>query len=213
MTFGKPPRRGNGRLVSKLGHPRVALRTQKNHKMVSREEYILRALQTAFPTAQLVDASGLEQIVGCGTETSINGDVGPAEGGSGQSGPGRSAEGVIPSPPSSNSLTLIGGAKYDEDLLANYLLHSNSIRLITGVGRGAESEAMPYWVQELRGDAEVIEADPDLFGKAARKVNVEQVLCADPNSPLLLVGDGERVKSARAWLRRTGSKREVIELP
>jgi hypothetical protein len=116
-------------------------------------------------------------------------------------------EGVEPaglgSPPP--SLTIIGGTKYDEDELNEYLdgLHEET-GLIVGDGRGAEVKAVDIW-----GSARIVQVDPDVYGKNARKVNVEQVLSYDPSSPLLLVGSGERVKQAEAWLKRANWPREV----
>jgi hypothetical protein len=53
---------------------------------------------------------------------------------------------------------------------------------------------------------------PELYGKRARIVNVDDVL-NNTSGTVLLVGGGERVKQAKDWLKRTRSKREVIELP
>ena len=105
-------------------------------------------------------------------------------------------------------VTVIGGQKYDPDAFCDATARFLLRPFVVGCGRGIESD-----LAKSDGDTVVVQVDPDLFGKNARKVNVEQVLCFAPDSPLLLVGDGTRVKQARAWLDRTKSKREVIELP
>jgi hypothetical protein len=109
---------------------------------------------------------------------------------------------------SSRYITVIGGQKYDERGLAEYLAYFMDPEVIVvGAGRGVESDL------GKKDFATVIPVDQDRYGKSARKVNVEEVLCYQIDSPLLLVGDGERVKQARAWLKRTNSRREVVELP
>ena len=106
-------------------------------------------------------------------------------------------------------LTVIGGQKYDEPLFDNYLKAlDEEISFVVGGGRGAET-----WVTKNDHNVLKIDPDPDRYGKNARKVNVEQVLSFAPTSPLLLVGEGERVKQAKAWLKRANWGREVIELP
>jgi hypothetical protein len=112
----------------------------------------------------------------------------------------------------SSSLTIIGGTKYDEDGLEHHLLHSDATHLIVGAGRGAEAYAIQWWA-DLNGDVSYVSLEPDVYGKSARKVNVEQVLSYDPSSPLLLVGSGERVKQAEAWLKRANWPREVHRIP
>ena len=113
----------------------------------------------------------------------------------------------------SSYLTVIGGQKYDRDEFrlavarAAQLIHL-PVKLVVGEGRGIESSVAK---EDPQGTV-VITCDPDRFGKNARKVNVEQVLSFAPSSPLLLVGNGERVKAARAWLKRANWGREVIEL-
>ncbi len=116
-------------------------------------------------------------------------------------GPSPAREG-LDSPP---ALTVIGGTKYDEAALGLFFGHffasyDPQVEIITGAGKGVEAsiEATTR-----------IPNDPHL----GRKVNVEQVLCVDLDSPVLIVGSGERVKQAKSWLARTMSKREVIELP
>jgi hypothetical protein len=156
--------------------------------VVPREQYTLTAVRRAFPSGEWVQDRG--EIVP------------PSLGLAGESS-------EITEPPSAQAvLTIIGGTKYDEDALAVFAREHKTTCFIVGGGRGAESVlAKEAW------DVEVIAPDPDRYGKSARKVNVEQVLCVDLDSPLLLVGSGERVKQAKDWLKRTRSKREVIELP
>jgi hypothetical protein len=156
---------------------------------VSKEQYTLNAVQRAWPSGEWV--TSVELVASEKGESPAMQHEGGVNGGD-----------EAPS-----SLTIIGGTKYDEDLLSQHVFGDSADTLIVGVGRGAEA-----FVLEKMG-AECIPLDPDRYGKSARKVNVEQVLCADPDSPLLLVGSGERVKQAKDWLRRTRSKREVIELP
>jgi hypothetical protein len=121
---------------------------------------------------------------------------------------GEGVEDVIAPGP---SLTIIGGTKYDEDALdENLSWYDGSCEwLIVGDGRGAEKHAIASWMRR------VIHVHPrhDVYGKSARKVNVEAVLSYDPSSPLLLVGSGERVKQAEAWLKRANWPREVHRIP
>ena len=105
----------------------------------------------------------------------------------------------------SPSLTIIGGTKYDEDELFLFLSSCDE-HYVVGAGRGAESEIAKTYME---GEFTVVPLEPDVYGKNARKVNVEQVLSWDPTSPLLLVGSGERVKQAEAWLKRANWPREV----
>ena len=106
-------------------------------------------------------------------------------------------------------VTVIGGQKYDKKLVHRRMPISDyNTKIVVGAGRGVESD-LPKEYQ----DVVVVPVDQDRYGKNARKVNVEQVLSFAPTSPLLLVGNGERVKAARAWLKRANWGREVIELP
>lgn len=164
-------------------------------QVLSREEYTLRQLERAFSSGEWLDnpASSAETSL----PTSRDSEVAQGNGGE-EAVPGDSRDKRRP------SLTIIGGTKYDEDALAYFLSQNPDTEIVTGAGRGVESS--------LEGVTR-IELSPDLFGKSARKVNVEAVLSHDPTSPLLLVGDGERVKQARAWLKRANWPREVVELP
>ena len=115
------------------------------------------------------------------------------------------------SPSSPPSLTIIGGTKYDEDALLAFVRNiPDETSIYVGDGRGAEAwvcHTAPDWISVTK-----IAVDHDVYGKNARKVNVEAVLCHDPTSPLLLVGSGERVKQAEAWLKRANWGREVIRI-
>jgi len=156
--------------------------------VLSREEYTLRSIERAFPSGEWVEKSSLDPERGSA----------PME--------DRGPEGLPPL-----SITIIGGTKYDEDALESYLLHSDATHLIVGAGQGAEADAYTWW-DDLNGDITKIVPNPDVYGKNARKVNVEAVLSHDPTSPLLLVGSGERVKQAEAWLKRANWGREVIRI-
>ena len=156
----------------------------------------MRALERAFPTGEWVSESALPQ----GRADSREGV------------PVLANAGTLAAP----SLTIIGGTKYDEDELEKRLHDlvcvANIPLLVAGDGRGAERFALQMGV--LWGiRTNPIPVDPDRYGKLARKVNVEQVLSHDLTSPVLLVGGGERVKQAKAWLERMKLPREVIELP
>jgi hypothetical protein len=107
------------------------------------------------------------------------------------------------------SISIIGGTKYDEDALANHIEGlPQGTWIVVGDGRGAEKRAT-----ELAQLNVHLPPRPDVYGKSARKVNVEQVLSWDPTSPVLLVGNGERVKQAEAWLKRANWGREVHRIP
>jgi hypothetical protein len=151
--------------------------------VVSREEYVLGTMKRAFPSGHWVE----EQMDGGRME-----EVEPP--------PDRPV-----SPP---TLTIIGGTKYDEEALSVYLdeLPPDTV-LRVGAGRGVEMDV-------IDGRFTVIVSVPHqhLDKPAARKVNVEQVLGADISSPLLLVGTGERVKQAEAWLKRAKWDREVTRI-
>ena len=172
------------------------MRTIRKTPTVSREEYTMRALEKAFPTGEWVQ------------------EVREAPAVSRANGEGTMGDGRHDSPA---SLTIIGGTKYDEDNLEGFLSNlPEETQVIVGAGRGSETWAAEWWREvqfEPHNSVTKIAPDPDRYGKSARKVNVEQVLSHDLSSPVLLVGTGERVKQAKEWLKRTLSKREVIELP
>jgi hypothetical protein len=168
----------------------------------TKERYILDSLVSIFKGGHWVEDS-VESLV------SPSQDETPKDGGGGVPGlENGSGDRIDPIPMGSRYVTVIGGQKYDKDELANWFFDrygpSPDVEIVTGAGRGVEASITR---------AQRIELDPDRYGKSARKVNVEEVLCYAIDSPLLLVGNGERVKQARAWLERTKSRREVTEVP
>lgn len=119
--------------------------------------------------------------------------------------------GAVPGP--ATYITVIGGTKYDQEALSRRVLFSDvRATFVIGDGRGTEEQVYNL-CESLCRDCEWVPVNHDMYGKAARKVNVDDVLNYAPDSPLLLVGTGERVKQARSWLKRTQSKREVVEIP
>ena len=156
---------------------------------LSREEYNLSSLERAFPAGNWVDP--------------------PQDGGGGVPAPENGSGGRTEA--SENYITVIGSQKYEQDGFGDELAYAieELKTIVVGDGRGAES----HIVKTFFDGVVHIPVNPDRYGKSARKVNVEEVLCYAIDSPLLLVGNGERVKQARAWLERTKSQREVVELP
>lgn len=109
---------------------------------------------------------------------------------------------------SSAYITVVGGTKYEKTTISRYIAQAEAT-VVVGAGRGVESDI----AKDPGSDVIVLQPDVERYGKNARKVNVEQVLSFAPDSPLLLVGTGERVKQAHQWLNRARWPREVIELP
>lgn len=173
------------RAVSRLS----PVRSRKS--VLSREEYTLRSIERAFPSGEWVEVG-----VGGGDKRGLT----TAHESSGSEAPSLSGPAGGSRPQNPPSITIIGGTKYDEDALAYWLYQNDGYEIVTGAGRGVEAA--------LEGVIR-IDLETDVYGKNARKVNVEAVLCHDPTSPLLLVGSGERVKQAEAWLKRANWGREV----
>jgi hypothetical protein len=180
--------------------------------ILSREVYVQRQVERAWPSGEWMD-NELDRLGTPGQGAALPGEGIQADDGHLD----RSAGSIpAPSPPSitsaervTQSVTIIGGTKYDEDAFRQYLDNLPEVTgLIVGEGRGGESKAVEIW-----GSARFVPLDKDRYGKLARKVNVEQVLSYDVSSPVVLVGNGERVKQARDWLKRANWDREVIELP
>jgi len=109
------------------------------------------------------------------------------------------------------ALGVIGGAKFDEASLHNWLrsLPRDTV-LVTGNGRGAEAKT-----RELAGElglrVDVPELKKDMYGTKAMDCQVEAIMCAC--GPYVLVGRGGRVTKARDWLKRARWGREGEELP
>lgn len=168
--------------------------------IIPRDEYITTSIERAWPEGEWVNDQG---------QNGEAHDLAP-ESPSGLKKVAEDSESPHP------ILTIIGGTKYDEGRLESFLSNMDErLTLVAGDGRGAEPWCLKWWavVQfEPWGQTHKISSDPDRFGKSARKVNVEQVLSYSPQSPVLLVGEGERVKQARAWLKRAKWGREVIEI-
>lgn len=160
---------------------------------VSREEYLLRNMMRAFPGGEWVDSEPEDEA--------------PSEAHDLEN----SAEAGCDSPPLPPSVALIGGPKYDEQSVQAYLetLPPDTI-VYVGAGRGVEADLCR--AEDLPVSVQVLQLEPERFGKKARDVNVEQVLIQDLSSPVVLVGAGTRVKQAREWLGRAEWGREVVEL-
>lgn len=122
-----------------------------------------------------------------------------------QSLPGSPASTTVAERP---ALTVIGGTKFDEENLDAYLaeltFYKPDVLLVTGSGRGVEKHVAEI-AEEHGIDIDIIETD-------SKKIEVEAVMAARVDSPVLLVGDGTRVKQARSWLARANWGREVTEL-
>jgi hypothetical protein len=164
------------------------LRTKIFRPLVNREVYTLQTTEQVFPGGEWVEEAPRETAPA---------PIAPVE------------EGVAP--PSSN-LTIIGDTKKHLEDVLEYVYHHTPDRVIVGrlpSGRGAESTVAAYL---LAHEVEVVyvDHDPDLYGKS--DVNVEQVMSYDLTSPVLLVGNGTRVKTAKSWLARAEWDREVITL-
>lgn len=164
------------------------------HPLVPREEIVAQTLERTFPDGQWVeDAPPVDPLEG---EAEVVEAPGCEPG---------TLEGSSPS-----SLSLIGSTK-DSAALVN-ALHEHvppNGSVILGrlpSGRGAESEAAK--VAEEQGFP-VIYVDAE---KGFENVNVEAVLSYDLTSPVLLLGNGTRVKQARSWLGRAEWGREVYTL-
>jgi hypothetical protein len=168
----------------------------------TKERYILDSLVSIFKGGHWVEDS-VESLV-----SPSQGET-PKNGGGGvpglENGYGDRTE------TAGNYLTVVGSQKYEQGGFEDELVCAiDELKtVVVGDGRGAESHV----VKTFFDGVVQIPVDPDRYGKSARKVNVEEVLCYAIDSPLLLVGNGERVKQARAWLERTKSRREVTELP
>ena len=106
---------------------------------------------------------------------------------------------------------LIGGTKFDEAALETWLksLPPDTV-IVTGDGRGAEKRTVSL-CNELG-----IRVDTPGQLKVARplEVQIEAVMAItqDSRAPVVLVGQGGRVNSAKSWLKRGRFGREVIEL-
>lgn len=159
------------------------LRTPRSRTVISKERYTLQGVEAAFPGGEWVE------------DSPPRGDA--------------VKEGVPVAGEPAPSLTVIGGTKYDADALTEYLSAlPEQATVYVGAGRGVESDLAKS------GDPRVhlVDLDPDRFGKLARKVNVPDVLIQDIHSTVVLVGSGERVKTAQGWLSRARWGREVVEL-
>lgn len=168
----------------------------------TKERYILDSLVSVFKGGHWVEEPVETILSASGADPSPNGGEGVSAPENG------SCDRTDPNPMGTAYITVIGGLKYDGEALRTALELLPAGQVVIGAGRGAESN-----FEFLRQTAIRIPADPDRYGKNARKANVEEVLTFAPDSPLLLVGEGERVKQARAWLKRTNWPREVIEIP
>lgn len=160
---------------------------QKKNPPLPRDVYICKAVETVWPSGEWVGGVTERELSPVGAEGSL---------------PSRLAGS------GSRSVTLIGGTKYDQADIYDCVRDSQAEELIVGDGMGAEK-----WIAKAFDGVTVIAPDKDRYGKLARKVNVEQVLSYAPTSPVILVGEGERVKTARSWLARANWGREVVELP
>lgn len=112
-------------------------------------------------------------------------------------------------------LTVIGSSSttpVQRDMLESKLrdLSSDTV-VVTGGARGAEHAAV-LLARQLGLEVREIRPDKSMFGSSAGKVNVEQILCDAIRSPVVLVGDGQRVKEARSWLNRASWGRDVLAL-
>jgi hypothetical protein len=101
----------------------------------------------------------------------------------------------------------IGGVEYDDDALTEHVTSlSRRTLVVTGNGRGAERRVLDV-AQERGLDVYV----PDLVD--VRRQVVDIYVQALLGGVLVLVGDGFRVRRARAMLDRSnGWPAEVIEL-
>lgn len=171
------------------------LKTKKPARpVVSREAYTLNQIEKVFPGGEWVDEQD------------------SAPGGSMPVLPKRGVEvGEVAVPVTSPNLTIIGGSN---DALRHLLQERAPEKVIVGTtmtGRGGEREAAEL-ARELGIEVETRVPDVDLFGGKAASVNVELVLSTEIDSPLVLVGNGQRVKEAKSWLKRAQWPREVIQL-
>lgn len=174
-----------------LKRPRTA------RPLISREDYTLRQLKQVFPEGEWVDEQVREKEA----------EVAEAPG----CDPGGRGFESLPSP--SNDLTVIGDMK-DLEPVYDAVGRLRPDRVILGrlpSARGAEANISKMLAAcGWQGEVVHVDHDPDVFGKA--DCNVEQVLSYDLTSPVLLVGNGTRVKQARSWLKRAEWGREVIEV-
>lgn len=161
------------------------MRKQKIFRpVVAREVYTRQAIESAWPSGDWVEET-----------PEVEAEVVEV--------PGRDpgGTGFESQTPLSNNLTIIGDLK---DLTTALLLvgELSPDQVIVGrlpSGRGAESKIS----KALEGDQEVVHVDSPL---------VEAVMSHDIASPVLLLGNGTRVKEARSWLGRANWNREVHEL-
>ena len=155
---------------------------------VSREEYLLRNMMRAFPGGEWVDSTPEE-------EAEVAEAPGCEPG-------GRGFESLTPL-----SVALIGGQKYDAESVQAYLASLPAgTTVYVGAGRGVESDLRK--AEDCPVQVQVVDLEPDRYGKKARDVNVAQVLIQDITSPVVLVGAGERVKQARSWLKTVNDHRD-----
>lgn len=168
---------------------------------VSREDYLLRNIERAFPGGEWVDEpqeregeAEVAEVPGC-------------EPG------GRGFESLTPP----HSVAIIGGTKYDAKSVQDYLAGlPEGTTVYVGAGRGVESDLRN--ADDCPLPVQVVDLDPDRYGRKARDVNVPEVLIQDISSPVVLVGAGTRVTQARSWLRMVNdhrdakNRREVVEL-
>lgn len=160
---------------------------------ISREAYTLQSIEQVFPGGEWVDEpqEGEAEVV-----EAPRCERGTLEGSS----------------PSSLSLTVIGGTKFDEGALEAVIAAlPDGYTVISGGNRGAEKFALE--AAERHGlTALRIEVNKGLFGAKANDVHVEQVLVTELESKLVIAGEGVRSKQARSWVTRASWPREVIEI-
>lgn len=180
------------------------LKTKIFRPVLSREGYALQSIESAFPSGDWVEVEALQESpVAPGRQVA----PGSREAQAGEDGV---LEGSIPKPP---ILTVIGDTNELEDVGA-FVESAQYESVIVGrlpSGRGAESKIAAH-LEQLDIDVVYIDADKEQFGKDANDVNVEQVLTHDITSPVLLLGNGARVKQAKSWLERAKWPREVHTL-
>lgn len=139
-------------------------------------------------------------------------------------------------------IALVGAASFDRGKLEQWLgtLPPETV-IVTGDERGAEKAAREIVQEQLRVDVPALDpSEPPtlntrkamlerldsamaygkarkagsetLYGSDVGKAQVESILSSTAGR-IALIGSGGRVTSARSWLKRMRSDREVIEIP
>jgi hypothetical protein len=109
-------------------------------------------------------------------------------------------------------ISLVGGTKYDEQSLEDYL-RGLKVGIRTGDGQGAEAFVKKI-AESLSLEVAVVPKFK-AYGNRAMDIQAETVLglSLDEPDPIVLVGKGSRVDFANGWLKRANWGKEVIRLP